>query len=113
MRRVLMQNKNTSLPPDEYDPNLLHRLFFVQQVCLILAGQIALIALVGQSTQLRLVLPAFMMQMHPSTAFGELLCVMALVLTEPERSDGMRWTSKILALAVAVLAILSVLEHLA
>lgn len=107
-----MRNKNTSLPPNDHDPDLLHRLFFVQQVCLILAGQIALIALVGQSTQLHLMLPPFLLQMHPTTAFGELLCVMALVLTELERSVGMRRIAKVLALAVALLATISVVEHL-
>lgn len=107
-----MRNKNTSLPPDEHDPNLLHRLFFVQQVCLILAGQIALIALVGQSTQLHSVLPEGLVQLHPTTAFGELLSVMALVLSEPERSKEMRWTGKVLALVVGMVATLSVAEHL-
>lgn len=108
-----MRNKNTSLPPDENDPNLLHRLFFVQQVSLILAGQIALIALVGQSSQLRSVLPGALVQMHPTTAFGELLCVMALALSDSDRSNGLRRVAKALALVVGLLAAFSLIERLA
>lgn len=106
-----MQNKNTSLPPDDHDPNVTHRLFFVQQVCLILAGQIALIALVGQNSGLRSVLPNGMVQMHPTTAFGDLLCVITLVLSESEQSRGMRAIGKGLALVVALFAIFSLVEH--
>jgi diguanylate cyclase (GGDEF)-like protein len=108
-----MRNQNTTLPPNEHDPNLLHHLFFVQQVGLILVGQVALIVLLGQSWPLaHSWIPDLLLRTRPSTAMECLLCAAALFFSEPERSRLLQRMAKGLALLALIEALLAFLSRM-
>jgi diguanylate cyclase (GGDEF)-like protein len=101
-RKIEMRDRNSNLPPNHQDPNLLHHLFFVQQVGLILVGQIALIVLLSQGwAHAHEWIPDVLLRTRPSTATACLLCAVALFLAEPERSLLLHRLAKALAVVAA------------
>lgn len=108
-----MRNHPAVLPPNQVDPDLQHRSFFVQQVCLVLVLQIAVIALLGEvSSRLGAMLPSGLTRMHPYSAISALLCVLSLYFSEAERSRNLHGLAKILAALTVLFSTLSLLERL-
>ncbi len=108
-----MRNRVASLPPDQLDPDLLNRLFFVQQVCLILVVQIAFVALCAHGfPALSMLLPNVLMAMPVLSAAATLLCAAALLLSEPGRSECLVLAGHIVAACLACAAGASLCERL-
>ncbi|HZB88976.1 MAG TPA: GGDEF domain-containing protein [Terracidiphilus sp.] len=83
-----MQSRFSSLSPDQPDPDILNRLFFVQQVCLVLVIQIGVVALCAHaSAALGSILPGVLTAMPALAAAAALLCALALLLSEPGKSS--------------------------
>lgn len=107
-----MRNQLASLPPDQPDPDLLNRLFFVQQVCLILVVQITAVALCSHlSTGLSGRLPSVLTAMPALSAWAALLCAVALLLSEPGRSGSLVFAGQVVAALVACAAGTSLCER--
>lgn len=100
-----MRNRIASLPPDQPDPDLLNRLFFVQQVCLVLVIQIGIVSLCAHaSAALNSLLPEVLTAMPPYAALAALLCAFALLLSEPGRSGLLVLTGRAVAAFAACAA---------
>ncbi len=108
-----MRNRLASLPPNQPDPDLMNRLFFVQQVCLILVVQVTVVALGAHaSAGLSMVLPAVLTGMPAFPAAAALLCAAALLLSEPGRSANLVFAGKVAAAFAACIACASLMERI-
>lgn len=106
-----MANRTTTLPPFEHDPNLLHRIFFVQQVCLVLAVQISLLALVAKVyAPLGNLLPASFRAVHSVSAMATLFCALGLFLLESDPPRRKLIFARAFVFLALLLAISSILE---
>jgi diguanylate cyclase (GGDEF)-like protein len=95
-----------SVNPQQPDPNLLHRVFFIQQVCLALVVQIAVIAICTHPfVPLSRLLPATMTEMHSSFALAALFSALSLFLSDLDRSARWQRLSRIFAVLTAVTAV--------
>lgn len=86
-----MTNGHTAPVYDEPSPKLLHSLFFIEQVCLGLTVQIAVIGIwawLFPGTQ-RL-FPSALLHMNPPNALAALFCSISFFLSEPNRSIRLR-----------------------
>jgi len=94
-----------SVNPNQPDPNLLHRVFFIQQVCLALVIQIAVVALCAHPfAPLSRLLPASMTEMHSSFALAVLFSALSLFLSDLDRSARWQRLSRVFAVLAAVSA---------
>jgi diguanylate cyclase (GGDEF)-like protein len=97
-----------SVNPHQPDPNLLHRVFFIQQVCLALVIQIAVVALCALPfAPLGRLLPACMTEMRASFALAALFSALSLFLSDLDRSARWQRLSRVFAVLTAVSAIVS------
>jgi diguanylate cyclase (GGDEF)-like protein len=95
-----------SVNPNQPDPNLLHRVFFIQQVCLALVIQIAVVALCAHPfAPLGQLLPASMTEMHPSFALAALFSALSLFLSDLDRSTRWQRLSRVFAILTAGAAV--------
>jgi len=86
-----MPIESRAFPVDEPSQNLLHRAYFIEQICLVLAIQIVLINLLSQVvTFLSHLLPVGMLHMRTSSALAVLFATLALFCTESHRSMRVR-----------------------
>lgn len=108
-----MRNRLISLPPDMLDADLLAKVYFVQQVCILLVLQVGAVALCARFWALgRAVLPPILTEMPASGALAAFLCATALLLIEPERQKmRVRLGQGLTALAACV-AIVSFVNRL-
>lgn len=91
------------------EPALLNRIFFVQQVCLILTVQMALVTLCARlSTTLHSLVPESLAAMPALPAIAALFCSLSLFLSEPGRAKR----ALMLARAAAVCAAFAVIIFL-
>lgn len=82
-----MLERAPSVSPNHPDPALLHRLFFLRQVCLALIIQIAAAALaVHLFPALGKLLPAGLAEVHISFSLAALFSTLSLLLSETDRS---------------------------
>lgn len=106
-----MRLSNTSVSPSEPDPDLLHRLFFVRQVCLALNVQLAVVALVVRPfPSLKQLLPTSLTEMHISFALAILCASLSLFFSEVDRSTRWQGISRILGILTAATAVGSFFE---
>ncbi|MDR3736918.1 MAG: GGDEF domain-containing protein [Acidobacteriaceae bacterium] len=85
-----MRKRFANLHLDQPDSDLLNRLFFVQQVCIVLVLQVCLAALAARAWgALQPLLPESLTAMPPFAAGAALLCAVALLLLESGRSRRM------------------------
>lgn len=107
-----MANKRPIVLYDQPDPTILDALARVQQVCL---GIVMLIAVVTLScwilTSLGFVLPSGWTLMKANTALLALASASSLMLSQPHRSRRSLFISRVLAVAVGIVAVLSLVEH--
>jgi diguanylate cyclase (GGDEF)-like protein len=106
-----MRERNPSVSPNEPHPDLLHRLFFVRQVCLALLIQIAAGALVGRVfAPLGKLLPSGLAAVHISFALAALFAALSLSLSDVDRSP--RWSvwSRCCAILTAITSMGSFLD---
>ena len=97
---------------DQSDPKVLDRLSKVQRVCLDIVILIAICTLgAWVLTALGFVLPSSWTLMKVNTALAALACAVSLTLSQPHRSTRSLTVSRILALLVALVALLSLVEH--
>ncbi len=93
-----MQIEATTFPAPEPNQNLLHKAYFVEQICLVLAIQIVLINLLSHVfTFVGSLLPASYLHMRGSSALAVLCATVALFLTEAGRPQQLYRMGKILA----------------
>ncbi len=99
---------------DGPSPKLLHSAFFVEQVCLGLAAQIAAIALCGWIFPgVRHILPAVLLHLNAPQAVSVFLCASSFLLSEPERSRRFRsiaWFYTGLTLLISTVTIAVILR---
>lgn len=106
-----MRERNPSVSPDEPTPDLLHRLFFVRQVCLALIIQIAVAALAARVfPSLGRILPASLAGMHVSFALAALFAALSLSLSDVDRSPRWDRWSRPLGFLTAITAVGSFFE---
>ncbi len=100
------------MSPNQPDPDLLHRLFFVQQVCLALVIQIAVVALCAHPfLSLSRLLPPSLSEMHPSYALAALFAAVSLFLSDMDRSSRWQRLSRGFAVLTAVAAVASFFDQ--
>lgn len=101
-----MRKRYANLHLGQPDSDLLNRLFFVQQVCIVLVLQMGVVALLGRySVSLRPFLPQALAATPPFSAGVSLLCAVALLLLEPGRSKRAVQLGKAVAGSVAGCAV--------
>jgi diguanylate cyclase (GGDEF)-like protein len=101
-----MHYSTKSVNPQQPDPNLLHRVFFIQQVCLALVIQIAAIALCAHPfVPLGRLLPASMTEMRASFALATLFSALSLFFSDLDRSARWQRLGRVFATLTAVTAI--------
>ncbi len=106
-----MRHRANSVSPNQPDPDLLHRLFFAQQVCLALVVQLAVAALCARPFQgLGRLLPAGLIEMHVSFALAALFAALSLFLSDLENYARWRRLSRVFAGCTAVAAVGSFFE---
>lgn len=102
----------SSVPLDQPDARLLHKLFFVQQVCLVLVVQIAIVAICARAyPPLATYLPAALVGMGPFAAVSALLCALGLIFSESEKSQRARNFSRFCILLSATVSALAFVQH--
>jgi len=101
-----MLHRSSTVGPNQPDPDLLHRLFFIQQVCLALVIQLAIVALCARPfTSLGRLLPASMSQMHISFALAALFSALSLFFSDLDRSARWQTFGRVFAVLTAASAI--------
>jgi diguanylate cyclase (GGDEF)-like protein len=97
-----MHYSTKSVNPQQPDPNLLHRVFFIQQVCLALVIQIAVVALCAHPfAPLGQLLPSSMTEMPASFALAALFSALSLFLSDLDRSARWQRLSRVFAVLTA------------
>lgn len=100
-----MRNRTAALLSDQPDPALLYKLFFVQQVFLVLVVQVAVLSLSTHLfAPLARFLPAALTDMNAPLALAALFSALSLFLSEPGRSLQMVRFSRLLAVLTALIA---------
>ena len=107
-----MHYSTKSVNPQQPDPNLLHRVFFIQQVCLALVIQIAVVALCAHPfAPLGQLLPSSMTEMPASFALAALFSALSLFLSDLDRSARWQRLSRVFAVLTAASAVGSFFDH--
>ncbi len=106
-----MRKVSPALHPDQPDPTVLHRLYFVQQVCLAVVAQIAVITLaVWLFTPLAHLMPTISTGMSVHFAVAALFSALSFFFSESGRSRRMLLLSRIFAVLTALVTIAVFLE---
>ena len=93
-----MQIESTTFPVPEPNQNLLHRTYFIEQICLVLAIQIVLINLLGRVfTFVDNLLPAGLLHMRGPSALAVLCATVAFFFLEAGRSRRLHRFGRALA----------------
>jgi len=96
--------------PDQTDPRQQHRLFLVDQICLFIVVQIALINLIWRIfPSIDSAMPATLLHMRVSTAGATLCAALALFLAEAGRATRILRISQAFALLTVLVAALPLL----
>jgi diguanylate cyclase (GGDEF)-like protein len=100
-----MQIETTTFPAPEPNQNILHKAYFVEQICLLLAIQIVLINLLSHVFSLvGKLLPASFLHMRSSSALAVLCATVAMFLTETGRPQHLHRLGRILAGVTTLIA---------
>lgn len=100
-------------PPGQVDPKLLHRLFYVDHLCLFGTATIALINLVPVIfAQTQRLFPASWLDMRSSNAVMMLCATISLLLCEETQAELWRWTGRGFGLLSVVIAAVSFLASI-
>jgi diguanylate cyclase (GGDEF)-like protein len=100
-----MQIEATTFPVQEPNQNLLHRAYFIEQICLVLAIQIVLINLLSHvSTIIGHFLPAGLLHMRVVSGIATMSATVALFFTEAGRSRRVQRIGKALAVLTSLIA---------
>lgn len=106
-----MRKAPPALHPDQPDPTVLHRLYFVQQVCLAVVAQLAVLTLaVWLFTPLAHLLPTVSTGMSAYFALAALFSTFSFFLSESGRSRTMLQLSRLFAVLTALVATVVFLE---
>lgn len=106
-----MHYRATSVSSNQPDPELLQRLFFVEQVCLALVVQIAVLGLAAHMfPALGRVFPASFSALQPFFALAVLFCVSSLFLLDADGSTPLYGLCRIFALFAGASALVSSVE---
>jgi diguanylate cyclase (GGDEF)-like protein len=101
-----MFHENAATHPGQADPDLLHRLFFAQQVCLILAVQLVTLAMCARVFgPLNHFLPGIFTGMSATAGMAALLCALSMLLSEDVGSKRLTYLSQSLAVLAALVAL--------
>jgi diguanylate cyclase (GGDEF)-like protein len=99
-----MRNRIAALFPDQPDPALLYRVFFVQQICLALVAQVAAIAFaIRIFTPLAHLLPTAWTGMDACLALAALSCTLSFFLSESGRTRRMLLLSRLFAILTGMI----------
>lgn len=103
-----MRDRTTSVSPTQPDPSLLHRLYFVQQICLALVVQFAVVALCARPfAALGRSLPEGLIQMHVSFALAALFAALSLFLSDLDAASRWRPLSQVFVILTAITTVAS------
>jgi diguanylate cyclase (GGDEF)-like protein len=103
-----MRPRATSVSPNQPDPNLLHDLYFVQQVCLALVVQLAIVALCARPfSAIGSSLPHGLIEMHVSFAIAALLAALSLFLADLDAASRWRPFGRVFVILTAIAAVAS------
>lgn len=101
-----MHFESTSFTPQDARQDVLHTAFLIEQICLVVVVQIAVINLFSQiATALNLLLPAWLLQMPAASSGAALAAALALFCIEPNRSAMVRNLGRLFAGLTAVLGV--------
>lgn len=94
-----------ALNPHEPSHSLLHSVFFIEQICLIIAIQIAVINVLSSIFfRVESSLPAELLHMRPSSASAALCATLSLFLLESGKDGSLRNLGRFLAAITALIA---------
>src|SRR5579863_9051792 len=111
MAPIEMHKSHSSVSPNQPDPNLLHRLFFVRQVLLALVVQLAALALCTRPfPAFANALPIGLTEMHVSFALAALFSALSLFLSDADRLTHWERLSRACAILAALAAMGSFFE---
>jgi len=106
-----MAKSNKSVSPNQPDPDLLRRLFFIRQVGLALVVQLAAAALCARPfAALSRILPPSLTEMHISFALAALFGALSLFLSDADRASRWDFLGRAFAFLCALIAIASFFE---
>jgi diguanylate cyclase (GGDEF)-like protein len=101
-----MRDRTAAILSGQPDAALVYRLFFVQQVCLVLVAQFAAIALsIRFFPPLARVLPSALGDISAPLGLAALFCAFSLFLSEPGRSGMVLNLSRLLAILTGLIAV--------
>lgn len=99
-----MHFESTSFTPQDARQDVLHTAFLIEQICLVVVVQIAVINLFSQIVKtLDLLLPASLLHMPAASSGAALTAALALFCIEPNRSVMIRNLGRLFAGSTAVL----------
>ena len=111
VRLIDMRHRPTSVSPSQPSPDLLHRVFFTQQVCLALVVQITVVALCARFiAPVARVLPASLAQMQSSFALAVLFSFASLFVSDLDRSKPWQMLPRVFAIFTGIAALASFFE---
>ncbi len=106
-----MAYRTATLPPDERDPDLLHRLFFAQQFCLLLVFQLAAISVLASFfAPVEHLIPEGLTRMRAPSAFAALFSALSFFFSESENSQTKIALSRLMAVLAGLTAATYFLE---
>lgn len=108
---ALAHTQNGVRANEQSSPDLRHKVFFFEQVCLALTAQVAAIALcrwLFPGTERAF--PQILTQMSVPQALAALLCSISLFLTEPERSSKLIRIGGFIAAGAALISLATFLD---
>jgi diguanylate cyclase (GGDEF)-like protein len=105
-----MRKYNEILPPGQVDPTLLHRLFYIDHLCLAGAGIVALMNLFpGIFSEIQNIFPASWLDMRTSCSIMTLCAVVSLFLSEETQPKRWKYAGRMFGMLTAGIATASLL----
>jgi diguanylate cyclase (GGDEF)-like protein len=106
VRLIDMRYRPTSVSPSQPSPELLHRVFFTQQVCLALVVQITVVALCARFiAPVARVVPVSLAQMRSSFALAALFSFASLFVSDLDRSKPRQMLPRVFAFFTGIAAL--------
>ena len=100
-----MQIQSRTFPVDEPNQDLLHKAYLIEQICLVLAAQVALINLLSHfAAFVSNLLPAVMLHMRASSLLAVFCAALALFCTEANRSARIHRIGTVFAVLTTLIA---------
>lgn len=111
---IIMRAQAEAMPPDQVDPTFLHRLFYVDHLCLAAASMVALVNIFpGIFAQILRIFPPNRLDMRTSCAVITLCAAMSLFLSEDTQPVQWKWLGRAMGGLAVLIAAPPVLANVA